>query len=353
MINTDKIKPGLSVVCSKDGQFAMVANEGSEFATKLTLDTSPPLQAQLEMPLDLFDLSNLSGWTYGRVELPVGFDPEHISGSSVRFAGMVAADTTRTLKPSDTDADSLEELPLAFANDLIGTVVTQGDSIEVTVTGKVDNRTFVARDTVKVRRGLIDDPRPGQPVRAGATRMVFFDPALSPTAVSVTLLSSRDGGDHWTVAATGLPNSGHVVWAVPDSVTDHARVAVLQVEQVIDARWVRGVLSTSDEFPVLNTLEVAGDAPVVPELALASPNPNSHGARLRFRFPTARDVSLEIYDLQGRVVRTLFRGRAGVDWQEAEWDGLNSARERIGAGVYFARLRADGADLKKRIVLVR
>ncbi len=343
----------MGVATSPDGQFAMVANEGSSFVTRLSLDSSPPVQAQLEMPLDLFDLGNLTGWTYGRVELPAGFAPEHIKGATVRFAGMVAADTTRTLKPFDTNDNSLDELPLAFPNDLIRTVVGVGDSVEITVTGKVDNRTFVARDTTNVRRGYIDDPRPGQPVRTGATRMVFFDPALAPSATSVVLLSSRDGGDHWAVVATGLPNSGHAIWAVPDSVTDHARVAVLQVEQTIDARWVRGVLSTSDEFPVLNTLEVENGAPVVPELALASPNPNSAGARLRFRFPTARNASLEIYDLQGRVVRTLFRGRVGVDWQEAEWDGLNSARERIGAGVYFARLRADGADLKKRIVLVR
>jgi flagellar hook assembly protein FlgD len=81
------------------------------------------------------------------------------------------------------------------------------------------------------------------------------------------------------------------------------------------------------------------------ELSAPSPNPARDASKLEFVVPAAATVELEIRDVAGRRVRTIFRGELGAGRHVREWDGRDAEGRPVAAGVYFAELRA-GADTR-------
>ena len=67
----------------------------------------------------------------------------------------------------------------------------------------------------------------------------------------------------------------------------------------------------------------------------------------------AASVELRLYDVQGRLVRTLVDEVRAAGANEARWDGRNEGGRRAASGVYFCRLRAGAYEATGRLVLVR
>jgi hypothetical protein len=84
------------------------------------------------------------------------------------------------------------------------------------------------------------------------------------------------------------------------------------------------------------------------------PNPISAGQTGHIRFSLERDAAakLEILDLQGRRVRTIFDGPAKVGQNEAIWDGRDASGTYVANGVYFYRFRALDQDQTRKLVIV-
>ena len=65
----------------------------------------------------------------------------------------------------------------------------------------------------------------------------------------------------------------------------------------------------------------------------------------------ARSYGLEVFDVQGRAVRTLIDQDAAAGTFVASWDGRTDSGTRATGGVYFARLTAGSQVTSRRIVL--
>jgi hypothetical protein len=77
---------------------------------------------------------------------------------------------------------------------------------------------------------------------------------------------------------------------------------------------------------------------------LASPNPARGRVHLRFDLPTRARVELGVWDLKGRHVRTVVVAPLHAGPHAATWDGRDDEGRQVASGVYFARLRAVGAN---------
>ncbi len=85
-----------------------------------------------------------------------------------------------------------------------------------------------------------------------------------------------------------------------------------------------------------------GDLPGLGQVSVtAHPNPFNPSTTIAFDLPRAMDVSLDIYDLQGRLVRRLLDESPHISGSHKQvWDGRNSGGQTTASGVYFYRFTA-------------
>ncbi len=94
-----------------------------------------------------------------------------------------------------------------------------------------------------------------------------------------------------------------------------------------------------------------GDGSIPADLALAaSPNPARADATLSYALPKDGEVSIEVFDLQGRLVRSLVSGHQPAGRHSVRWDGRDGAGQSPPAGVYLARIRSNGQERQLKLV---
>jgi len=97
--------------------------------------------------------------------------------------------------------------------------------------------------------------------------------------------------------------------------------------------------------------------PTVMQLGPAYPNPfrpSIHGMlSLPYQLDRpSRVTHLTILDGVGRLVRYFDLGRRGQRSAVQTWDGTNQAGARVGSGIYYAVLEADGRHARSRIAVI-
>ncbi|HPF69039.1 MAG TPA: S8 family serine peptidase [Candidatus Krumholzibacteria bacterium] len=115
---------------------------------------------------------------------------------------------------------------------------------------------------------------------------------------------------------------------------------------------VRPVLAVPVTLTI-SELAVGPRLPAAVTFAGAVPNPCNPSAELRFALPHEATVALELYDLRGRRVRTVFRGVLGAGDQALRWDGRDDAGRDAASGAYVARLVVDGTARARTLTLLR
>jgi hypothetical protein len=77
------------------------------------------------------------------------------------------------------------------------------------------------------------------------------------------------------------------------------------------------------------------------EIAVVVPNPFNPSATVWFDSERSVNVSLEVYVVGGRRVRTMPLGDLGPGRHWTEWDGRDASGAAMASGVYFLRLRSN------------
>ena len=85
----------------------------------------------------------------------------------------------------------------------------------------------------------------------------------------------------------------------------------------------------------------------------ASPNPFNPSTTIPFELAEAGHVWLDIFDARGRHITKLVNRPMTAGRHDVTWQGVDSAGESVGSGVYFARLRAGGKTMSQKLVLLK
>ncbi len=126
----------------------------------------------------------------------------------------------------------------------------------------------------------------------------------------------------------------------------------------------------SNEVSVFVGIEEVGIGSVPPAFNLFQnyPNPCSHTATIRYSLPsrrgdggtrrggdisTYRHINLSVYDLSGRLVRTLVDEKQEPGYYSVAWDGKDRLARTTSSGIYFCRLAGQGLTSTKKMVLLR
>jgi hypothetical protein len=89
------------------------------------------------------------------------------------------------------------------------------------------------------------------------------------------------------------------------------------------------------------------------QIVSVSPNPFSRAARISFFIPKRESVRLDVFSVDGRLVRTLADSRFEPGIHTATWQGESSSGGQAAPGLYFLRLETSGTVNTAKILRLR
>ncbi len=93
--------------------------------------------------------------------------------------------------------------------------------------------------------------------------------------------------------------------------------------------------------------------PVVASLLPNYPDPFNAQTVIPVFMPADGVARVEVYDISGRLVETLWSGMLSAGLTVLRWNGCDSAGRQVPSGVYFVRLRAGDVVQVSRMALIR
>jgi flagellar hook assembly protein FlgD len=91
----------------------------------------------------------------------------------------------------------------------------------------------------------------------------------------------------------------------------------------------------------------------VTSLASAYPNPMNPTATIRYTVGVPGKVTLRVFDVTGRVIKTLVEETKTTGAYAVVWDGTNDRGEKVASGVFFYQFEAPGYQSAKKLVIVQ
>ncbi len=88
-------------------------------------------------------------------------------------------------------------------------------------------------------------------------------------------------------------------------------------------------------------------------LASCKPNPFANTISISYALPYETMVSLNIYDVTGKLVKTLVAKRETSGDHQLVWDGNSTASLKVGSGVYFIRFETPTYATIQKLVLIK
>jgi flagellar hook assembly protein FlgD len=83
------------------------------------------------------------------------------------------------------------------------------------------------------------------------------------------------------------------------------------------------------------------------------PNPTTGSAIVTLALPRPASARVTAYDVNGRLVRTLWNGPMEAGVRTVRWDGRSDRGGRVPGGIYFIRLESENQLAVRRLAILR
>ena len=93
--------------------------------------------------------------------------------------------------------------------------------------------------------------------------------------------------------------------------------------------------------------------PITYNLYNAYPNPFNPVTSLNYGLPEDGLVNITIYDMMGRLVKTLVNGSQAAGYKSIRWNATNDRNEPVSAGLYLYKIQAGEFRQTKKMVLLK
>ncbi len=94
-------------------------------------------------------------------------------------------------------------------------------------------------------------------------------------------------------------------------------------------------------------------APATYALAPNYPNPFNPSTTIRYQIPEQTHVQLQIFDIQGRLIRTLVNAVQNAGYYEIRWDGTTDSGQAVSSGKYIYRLKTNRFTQSRQMLLLK
>lgn len=109
----------------------------------------------------------------------------------------------------------------------------------------------------------------------------------------------------------------------------------------------------TEDYPVRidpSLVGVGGESQSDVWFAPIVPNPSREASTVSWTLPTEQDVEVAVYDVVGRSLRTLARGRMPAGQQSVRWDFRDASGRAVPPGLYLVKLRVGAETFTRRVI---
>ncbi len=83
------------------------------------------------------------------------------------------------------------------------------------------------------------------------------------------------------------------------------------------------------------------------------PNPFANSTNIDFEISETKQISLDVFDFSGNLVKTLVNTLYSQGKYTLTWDGTNTSNQRVASGMYFYILKANNVQITKKMILIK
>ena len=204
---------------------------------------------------------------------------------------------------------------------------------------------------------------------ANGNNLLSFEVDLTydPNQVTVEGIDWSDQIDHFMIEENNEPGSIRVAGSgtTPDGqeglfATLRLQVLETTTEQSIDLTINKIRINESapvEDVMVSITQEVLSTdnatVPTVYALHQNYPNPFNPTTKISYDLPEASVVSLSIYDLMGRKIRTMINSEQTAGFKNIQWNATDDLGKSVPAGMYIYTIQAGEFRQTRKMVLLK
>jgi hypothetical protein len=307
----------------------------------------------------MFDVAGIAGlevrywrWYTNDTGQSPGLDPWVVQAQFDGGPWVTLENTPTSLRAWTEKVHQLESLAPALGSQLqlrfIANDASPGSLVEAGVDDFLLRGYTVPADAAAPTLSLTS-PVGGEHLAAGSQVDITWAHADDTGVTDAKVWLSTDSGGSWALLAQGAFNQSWA-WTVPAGAGDHCRLRVQvfdalgnMAEDASDADFVAGGISAVDDVVPARALGLAQNAP----------NPFNPRTKISFVLPAAGDATLCVYDVDGRLVRTLLSGHQEAGERTVTWDGDDDRGGRVASGLYFCLLRSGDHSLVRKMTLLK
>ena len=96
-----------------------------------------------------------------------------------------------------------------------------------------------------------------------------------------------------------------------------------------------------------------GQLPVEFNLKQNFPNPFNPSTSIQYQLLEAGFVTLEVFDVNGRKIKTLINSQQNAGYKTVMWNGTNDAGMPVSTGMYIYSVRSGDKVINKRMTFMK
>jgi hypothetical protein len=182
-----------------------------------------------------------------------------------------------------------------------------------------------------------------------------YDTIIQPTPSNVTV----------AVMSNGVPVPNALICLMKDttiyeySYTDNTGIIVFSISPQ-DTGTISITVTARNCHPLEGIIRVVSSGIEENKMFQASsftlhvfPNPAKSLSVIRYSIPVKANVSLQLFDISGRLVKTLTNQEKNVGNYSFIWNGTDDNDQKVSEGVYFCILKTDKKTLKQKFLIVK
>jgi hypothetical protein len=206
-----------------------------------------------------------------------------------------------------------------------------------------ENEMYAARIIRALLKNTWYKPEALENIRTAAGSMIYADSILAQVKIAQAESAGADPGEI---------RQAHYAMVLAEMLKRSGRQYYDAIVSYYGSAWLHAV--KAQELGDLGPqMAWAGIEVPVFALGMSYPNPSYSGSVIAYSIGQPSNVGLNIYDISGRLIRTLVDEAELPGSYTVEWDGRDANGSRIPSGTYVYRLSAGLFTASQRVVMLK